>query len=118
MSAGRGRIVHSSRTGRLCEHCGWPAKECHCSARLASGEEAVPERPTAKLRVESRGSGRSVTVVDGLPKNTAFLEQTVRELKRLCGTGGAAGGGRVELQGDQRERLRDLLQRKGWRVKG
>jgi len=56
--------------------------------------------------------------VDGLPKNVAFLEETARELKRLCGTGGTAGEGRVELQGDQRERLRDLLVKKGWRVKG
>jgi translation initiation factor 1 len=59
-----------------------------------------------------------MTVIDGLPSNTAFLESLARELKKSCGTGGRAGEGFVELQGDQRERLRELLTKKSWAVKG
>jgi translation initiation factor 1 len=58
-----------------------------------------------------------VTVIHGLPKNDAFLESLAKELKKACGAGGKAGVDFVELQGDQRERLRELLVEKGWVVK-
>ncbi len=73
----------------------------------------------AKLRMEKKGrGGKTVTVVDGLPHNTAFLKELSQDLKRSCGTGGAIVDGGVELQGDVRERVRTLLARKGWVVKG
>jgi translation initiation factor 1 len=62
--------------------------------------------------------GKIVTVVDGLPRNDAFLKELCNELKRACGTGGAVKDGTIELQGEFRDRLRDLLARKGYAVKG
>jgi translation initiation factor 1 len=57
-------------------------------------------------------------MIDGLPRNGPYLEQLCRSLKKACGTGGAAGEDSIELQGDQRERLRELLEKKGMQVKG
>ena len=112
------RTVYSTDKGRLCPVCGWPAADCHCSKSLAPREEAVPAKVTAKLRLENRSSGKHVTVVDGLPNNAAYLDELLAALKKACGTGGRTGEGSLELQGDQRERLRDLLARKGLTVKG
>lgn len=78
----------------------------------------MPDAITVKLHLETRASGKHVTVLDGLPDNRAFLETLCRELKKACGTGGAVGDGAIELQGDQRERLREMLARKDMRVKG
>lgn len=114
----RGVPVYSSGTGRLCPRCGWPKDDCHCSAALGVTDERVPEKITAKLRLENRASGKSVTIVDGLPANGPFLDALARELKKACGTGGRAAESSIELQGDQRERLRDLLARKRWSVRG
>jgi translation initiation factor 1 len=114
----RGRPVYSTEKGRICPRCGWPADDCHCSSKLAASEETVPAKITARLRIDTRSSGKSVTVVDGLPRNQPFLESLAKELKKACGTGGHAGDSFVELQGDQRERLRELLARKGWTAKG
>jgi len=114
----KGPVVYSTGAGRVCPKCGWPADHCRCAATLARGAEPVPDRPVAKLRLENRASGKHVTVVDGLPDNRGFLDGLVRELKKACGTGGAVGAGILELQGDQRERLRDLLAKKGMTVKG
>lgn len=73
----------------------------------------------AKLRLEKAGrGGKTVTVIDGLPRNRIFLKELVGELKRACGTGGSALDDHVELQGDHRAALRGLLARKGWTVKG
>lgn len=120
------RPVYSTRSGRLCGKCGWPLTDCRCSSKLSTKPEPVPERIKVNLSVEKRGSGKVVTVIDGLPGNAEFLAGLARELKKSCGAGGRVGGliperGQipfVEIQGDHRERLRELLQRRGWQVKG
>ena len=113
------RVVYESGRGRICPGCGWPSDDCRCSKNLAyGGGEAVPERVTAKLRVENRASGRHVTVVGGLPRNPEWLDALCKELKKACGAGGSATEDSVEIQGDHRERLRELLARKGMTVKG
>jgi translation initiation factor 1 len=110
------RTVYSTGSGRMCPTCGWPDNNCQCS-RLR--EEPVPSRLVAKLRLEkkSRG-GKTVTVIDGLPRNTTFLKELSQELKRVCGTGGSVFETGVEVQGDMRERVRDVLLKKGFVVKG
>jgi translation initiation factor 1 len=73
----------------------------------------------AKLRLERAGrGGKTVTVVYDLPRNGELLAALASELKRACGTGGTVADTSVEIQGDQRERLRALLAKKGWTVKG
>jgi len=115
---GTGRIVYSTDVGRVCPGCGRPARDCRCSG-TTSTDEAIPGRLIAKLRIEKKGrSGKTVTVVDGLPKNSAFLKDLSHELKRACGTGGSVTDGTVELQGDLRERAREFLLKKGFVVKG
>jgi translation initiation factor 1 len=79
----------------------------------------VPERPTARLRLERAGrKGKTVTVVEGLPRNAAFVKALATELKRSCGSGGTAGESHVEIQGDHLDALRALLRAKGFVVKG
>jgi translation initiation factor 1 len=114
---GGARLVYSSDAGRICGGCGWPERDCKCSRTLAT--DSVPSRIVAKLRLEKKGrGGKSVTVVDGLPRNAAFLNALGAELKRVCGTGGTVFETGVELQGDLRERVRDVLVKKGYVVKG
>lgn len=113
--AGKG-TVFSTELRKVCPRCGWPEKSCACAG---VAEESVPERIVARLRIEKAGrKGKTVTVVDGLPRNQDFLKATAKELKKLCGSGGTAVENRVEIQGDHRERLRELLRAKGWVVKG
>jgi translation initiation factor 1 len=110
------RTVYSTGGGRVCPRCGWPVNDCRCSSKL---EEAVPARIVARLRIERAGRrGKTVTVVEGLPRNAAFLQALAAELKRACGSGGTALEDRVELQGDHLETLRALLAARGWTVKG
>ncbi len=115
---GKGRLVYSTGVGSICPGCGWPQRDCKCSQK-ASANESIPNRLVAKLRMEKKGrGGKTVTVVDGLPRNASFLKDLCQDLKRACGTGGAVGDGAVELQGDLRERVREFLMKKGFVVKG
>lgn len=114
----KSRLVYSSGVGRICEGCGWPEKDCKCS-RPGQGSAAVPERVTAKLRIEKSGrGGKTVTVVYDLPDNAAFLTELAGALKKACGVGGTTRPGIVELAGDVRERVRALLTARGYTVKG
>ena len=111
------RTVYSTATGRTCARCGWPETNCQCSSQRAN--DPLPSRIVAKLRMEKKGrGGKMVTVIDGLPRNDAFLKELAAELKRACGTGGTVNDGGIELHGDLRDRLRDVLAQKGFTVKG
>ena len=112
------RIVYSTETSGKCPVCGWPQRSCQCSRRQ-SGNEPVPARVVAKLRMEKKGrGGKTVTVVYGLPENDAFLKELSQKLKRACGTGGTVVEGGVELQGERREQVREVLVHLGFSVKG
>jgi translation initiation factor 1 len=75
--------------------------------RVAEEPTAAPAAPgdgTVRVgRSRAGRRGKTVTIVTGLPP--ADLAPVARELKRLCGSGGAVKDGAVELQGDHRERV-------------
>jgi len=115
---GVAKIGYSTGIGKVCPGCGWPVHDCKCRSKSAA-DQAVPGRVTAKLRVEKTGrGGKVVTVVYDLPRNAPFLKGLTQELKRSCGTGGTATDDSIELQGDLRDRVRELLLKKGYLVKG
>lgn len=112
------RLVYSTdpEINKRCPRCKLLMSECICPPT-----EAVDSRQalTVKLRIEKSGrGGKTVTVLYDLPANPQFLKELAGRLKRECGTGGTVKEGSVELQGDYRERLRQLLPTMGYRVKG
>lgn len=108
--------VFSTELRSVCPRCGWPEENCHCSREQA---EEIPSRISLRMRISRAGRrGKTVTVLEGLPRNSAFLKELARELKKACGAGGRAGEGIVEIQGDRRDQIRELLTARGWIVKG
>ena len=111
----QGGLVYSTDSGRMCPGCRRPADQCVCNdrSRPRHGGDGV-----VRLRRETKGrKGAGVTLVDGLPLADADLAKLARQLKAACGVGGTVSDGRIELQGDQREKLRPLLESKGYTVK-
>jgi translation initiation factor 1 len=94
-----------------------PVIDAPAAERLSS-KEAAKKLITLKVGRETSGRrGRGVTTVFDLP----FGEDSVRELaallKQRCGTGGTVKDGRIEIQGDQRERVAAELENLGYKVK-
>ena len=74
---------------------------------------------TIRLHLEKKNrAGKTVTVLEGFTRDSSYLEDLARRLKQSCGTGGTLRGLKIEIQGDFRIRLRDLLLREGFQVKG
>lgn len=69
-----------------------------------------------KREIKGRG-GKTVTTVSGMPLNAAELKLFAKKLKQACGTGGAIKSGVVEIQGDHRETLLQLIKAEGYSAK-
>ena len=78
---------------------------------------------TAVFRLEkaSRG-GKTVTVIDQLPRNEAWAKDLCKELKSKCGVGGtyslSPNHSTIEIQGDKRTELKAIFEKKSYRYKG
>lgn len=116
------RVVYDSAVGRVdrCPRCGKRLARCSCSrpAEPLRSASSAPRDGVVRLHRDrkSRG-GKVVTVITGLPGGQDDIERQATDLKRLCGTGGAVKGDVIEIQGDHRERIADLLRARGLTVK-
>jgi translation initiation factor 1 len=67
---------------------------------------------------ETKGrKGKGVTLVQGIPLEDEALKNLARKLKSKCGSGGTVKDGVIEIQGDHRDRLVEVLQKEGYTVK-
>jgi translation initiation factor 1 len=70
-----------------------------------------------KVRREVAGRrGKAVTTVSGVPLGDEALRELAGRLKKRCGVGGSSKGGVIELQGDQRDAVVELLRAEGYDV--
>ena len=83
-------------------------------------KDATPEaknRGRVDIRRETGGrGGKTVTVVDGfvgigLPEK----EQLTKKMRAACGCGGTVKDGEIVIQGDQREKIAEILSAAGFR---
>ena len=77
-----------------------------------------PKAVTLKVgRETAHRRGKGVTTVFDTPLSEAALRDLAGILKQKCGTGGTVKDGRIEIQGDQRERIVAELEKLGYQVK-
>ena len=86
------------------------------AAAPPSSRATPPNDGIVRVSRETSGRrGKTVTVVRGLPPRE--LDAVASDLKRLCGSGGSAKDGVVEIQGDHRPKVVARLEARGYRVK-
>ena len=77
-----------------------------------------PQQQTVYLHRESSGrAGKAVTLVKKLILSEEALKALAKKLKQECGTGGTVKDGVIEIQGEHREKVADVLQKLGYKVK-
>jgi translation initiation factor 1 len=104
---------------RKCPRCKEVVSECTCVPE----PEVKDYKFVAVLRIEKQGrGGKTVTVIDRLPKNEPFLKNLTTLLKKKCGAGGtyltSGKDGVIEIQGDKRDLVRAALEKEGIKSKG
>ena len=115
------RLVYSTNPeeNKKCPKCKELLAECDCPPEV----EVKSYNFVAILRISKSGrAGKTVTVIDQLPKQEIFLRDLCTELKKKCGSGGTylldGKEGVIEIQGDKREVIRAHLAKKGIKSKG
>lgn len=110
-------LVYSTEAGKHCPECSQPLAECVCD-KLAEQSRLATLDGIVRIRREVAGrKGKGVTTVSGIPLAEAELKQLAKKLKQRCGTGGSVKDGIVEIQGDQRELIKSMLEAEGFKVK-
>jgi translation initiation factor 1 len=85
-------------------------------------KRAVPDLPPNQqnLRVEAsrRGrKGKTVTIISGFQAKPETLAELLKKLKTQCGAGGTAKENEIEIQGDHKQKIVELLQQLGYKAK-
>jgi translation initiation factor 1 len=97
------RVVYSSTDGDLRK------------ARPADVVRARNVTGRAKVKREIGGrKGKTVTTVSNLPLDDSQLKELAGKLKKRCGVGGSVKDGVIELQGDHREVVLEVLKGEGF----
>jgi translation initiation factor 1 len=113
------RTVYTTETGRICPDCGQPEVSCRCKkkppAARTSSAPNLPRDGIVRVALERKGrKGSSVSVITGLTGSAEDLKALATELKRRCGTGGTVKDSVIEIQGDHRDTLVEMLKAKGY----
>lgn len=71
-----------------------------------------------RIQRETKGrKGKGVCLVSGFDLNDSELKLVAAELKKICGCGGSVKDGKIEIQGDNRDKIKAHLEKKNYKVK-
>jgi translation initiation factor 1 len=96
-------VVYSTTDGDLRK-----ARDPRLKERQAGGNRVEVRREVAGRR------GKAVTTVAGVPVDEAGLKVLAGKLKKRCGVGGSVKGGVIEIQGDHRDAVVEILKAEGY----
>ncbi|MBU3022434.1 stress response translation initiation inhibitor YciH [Aestuariibacter sp. A3R04] len=98
-------LVYSTESGRI-------------KNETTSETRSVSKDGIVRIHRETKGrKGKGVSVIHGLNLDEKALKTLCTELKKKCGCGGAVKSGTIEVQTDDREKLKTLLVQKNYNVK-
>ena len=98
------RVVYSTVDGDLRK-----ARDPGLRERRADGDCVKVRREVAGRR------GKAVTTVSGVPVDDVGLKELAGKLKKRCGVGGSVKNGVIEIQGDHRDVVVQMLEAEGYR---
>ncbi|MFA4819720.1 MAG: stress response translation initiation inhibitor YciH [Candidatus Aenigmatarchaeota archaeon] len=91
----------------VCSKCGLPEELCVCQTIA---------KETQKIRVEKiqKRYGKSMTIIRGVDTAKIDVRDLMKKLKSKLACGGTYKNGEIELQGDHRSQVREILVKEGF----
>jgi len=85
----------------VCNQCGLPQDLCVC-------ETIAREQQKITAKIEKRKFGKNYTIIRGIKKEANIIE-IVKKLKSKFACGGTVKNGQIELQGNHKPRIKQVL---------
>ena len=86
-----------------------PEELCMC-------EQIAKEQQKIRILTDTRRYGKIVTVVEGIDATDIDMDDLAKKLKTRCAAGGTAKDGRIELQGEHKRKVKEVLEELGFSV--
>ena len=85
----------------MCKKCGLPKELCAC-------QEIAKEAQKIRIIVDRRRYGRLTTIIAGFDESVD-RQSLAKEFKQKFACGGTVKDGKIELQGDHRQKIKEIL---------
>lgn len=80
-------------------------------------ETLSPAQQLLLIRLDTKNrAGKAVTLINGFTGKEEDLQELCKRIKNFCGTGGSAKEGEIIIQGDQRDKVTEWLQKNGYKM--
>tara|TARA_Y100000310_G_C20217928_1_gene594386 strand:+ start:160 stop:468 length:309 start_codon:yes stop_codon:yes gene_type:complete len=93
--------------GEICEKCGLPKEICAC-------ENIAKENQQIIVKVEKRKFGKRYTLIEGIDGKEIDMKELTKKLKNKLACGGTIKEGIIELQGDHKQKAKEILIQSGF----
>jgi len=91
----------------ICPKCGLPKELCVCEA-------IAKESQIIKVYIIKKKFGKKYTVIEGIDSKEIDMKDLTKKLKTKFACGGTAKEGKIELQGDHKQRVKENLVQMGF----
>lgn len=93
--------------GEICPKCGLMKELCVC-------ETIAKENQTIKVYLERKKFKKFSTMVEGIDEKDIDIRELAKKLKSQFACGGTIKDGKIELQGDHKNKVKDILVKMGF----
>ena len=87
------------------------------TSKSVESDQDKSDRLVRVQKTRAGKSGKTVTIITGIGFTDLDLKSLLKRLKTYCGTGGTIKEGIIELQGDQINKVMEVLQKQGFSPK-
>ena len=91
----------------ICTTCGLPKELCVC-------ETIAKESQTITISSIKKKFGKTYTVIEGIDQKDIDLKDLAKQLKSKFACGGTAKEGKIELQGNHKQKVKEILKQMGF----
>ncbi len=91
----------------ICSTCGLPKELCVCESIAKEGQKI-------KVSLVKKKFGKKYTRIDGIDKKEIDLKELTKKLKTKFACGGTVKDGYIELQGDHKQKTKEMLVQMGF----
>ena len=91
----------------VCPKCGLPKELCVC-------ESIAKESQKIRVSVVQKRFGKKMTIITGIDTAKIDMKDLLKKLKSKLACGGTYKTGEIELQGDHKLKVKDILIREGF----